>query len=271
MKEIKIKTQKQFDKLPKTFKEYTHINIIKDINIISYTPDNSYISVSGSAVVKSVSGSAVVKSVSGSAVVESVSGSAVVEYVSGSAVVKYVSGSAVVKYVSGNSIVKILSDSVKINNIGAESTIVLQGCDIIVGNIYDNATIVKHKKAKYSINEFINRFNVEKTDNGIILYKIVNDNYKDHWTNTVNYKTKSDIVKCPDWLEDNTIECGNGLHLSPSVHFCKQFNNKGIALKCEVLILDSNGKPNILVHENPDSPQKVRCKKIRVIEDLGRV
>ena len=226
MKEIKIKTQKQFDKLPKSFKEYTCINIIKDISNINHTPENSYISVSDSAVVESV---------------------------------------------YGNSIVKVLSSHVKINNIGAESTIILQDCDIIVGNIYDNATIVKHKKAKYSLNEFINRFNVEKTDNGIILYKIVNDNYKDHWTNTVNYKTKSDIVECPDWLEDNAIECGNGLHLSPSVHFCKQFNNKGIALKCEVPILDSNGRPNILVHENPDSPQKVRCKKIRVIEDLGGV
>ena len=235
MKKIKIKNQKQFDGLPKSFKEYTFINIVGDMDTINHTPVNSYIHVSESAVVKSVYGSAVVESV------------------------------------SGNSIVKVLSSLVRINNIGVESTIILQDCNIDILNIHDNAIIVKHKKAKYSLNEFIKRFNIKKTKNGIILYKIVNDEYKDHYTGTVNYKTKSDIVECPDWIEDNTIECGNGLHLAPSIHLCKQFNKTGIALKCEVSILDKNGNPNILVHENPNSPQKVRCKTIKVIDDLGKI
>ena len=94
----------------------------------------------------------------------------------------------------------------------------------------------------------------------LILYKSVQKNYTDFYTGQVKYEVGKTVV-CPDWDDRQSRECGGGLHLSPSIDLCKRFN-KGIYLKCEVSIKD------ILVHKNPDMPEKVRCKKVKVLEEI---
>jgi len=94
------------------------------------------------------------------------------------------------------------------------------------------------------------------------LYKIVNEEYKDFWTDSVLYKIGT-VVNCPDFDENSALECGKGLHLSPTIDEAKQFNQSGHILKCLV------DKKDVFVFEiNPQYPNKVRCRKVFVKEEV---
>ena len=65
--------------------------------------------------------------------------------------------------------------------------------------------------------------------------------------------------KCsPELDPDENIECGNGLHLSPTASKARKYDPFGKILECEVNIDD------IAVFSRDIS--KVRCRKVRVIK-----
>ncbi len=122
--------------------------------------------------------------------------------------------------------------------------------------------IINTKTVKsFNLKKFINIYNVEKSGKTkIILYKSVTDSYKDFHNGTINYKVGT-TVTCPDWNNEFTGECGYGLHLCGKPEQTQTFN-KGKILKCEVAIKD------IVVHNNPKYPTKVRCRKVKVLEEV---
>jgi hypothetical protein len=78
----------------------------------------------------------------------------------------------------------------------------------------------------------------------------------DYYTGKIKYEGK---VICPDWNDDKNIECGNGLHLSPTPEMALSYNN-GLVLECKVRIKD------IAVYEK--NITKVRCKEVIVIKNI---
>ena len=300
MKTIIIESQKEFDALPVAFDEYTEIRIVGKLNKVDKTFKNAFMSVYGSATIESVSDSATIKSVSGSATIEyvygsatiesvsdsatiksvyatieSVSGSATIKYVYGSATIESVSGSATIKSVSGsatiesvsmNTIIRIMSNSVVILTAQQQAVLIYQNCKGCPKKKDATVQIVRTKKAKYTLENFINIYNVQKKSKGskkIILYKFVQHDYTDFYTSKIKYEIGK-TVNAPDWDKNLNVECGGGLHLSPSIEICKNFSksNNGHALRCEVLISD------IVVHPTPQYPNKIRCKKCFVVEEI---
>ena len=81
----------------------------------------------------------------------------------------------------------------------------------------------------------------------------------DFWSNTIKYEN---TVVCPDWNSDNNIECGNGLHLSPSPSLALGYN-EGLVLECEVDLDD------MVVYKYDIS--KVRCRKVKVLGEYKKL
>ncbi len=275
MNTIIIKTQREINLLPKRFNTLTKIHITGKIKTLNQTPINSYIIVSGSANIGSVYDSANIKYVYGSANIEYVSGSANIEYVSGSANIEYVSGSANIgsvydsaniKYVSGNTTIRIYSSSVIINKASKMAVIINIDCKCKIKSKEKSVSIINNTTAIFDFNEFINRYSVKIKKESIILYKSVQDNLTDFHSGKIKYTINKKIY-CPDWNDDTKQECGGGLHLSPSIHFCKTFN-KGRYLECKVPLLTSDGKQNIITVTNPLYPHKIRCKELFVIKEV---
>lgn len=69
-------------------------------------------------------------------------------------------------------------------------------------------------------------------------------------------KIEQGTVECPDWNPDPKIQCGNGLHLSPTPQNALAYHN-GKVLKCEVAVKD------LVVF--PSDITKVRCKRVTVV------
>ena len=93
----------------------------------------------------------------------------------------------------------------------------------------------------------------------ITLYKSVNpENDCDFYTGKIKYEG---VVQCPDFDPDENIECGNGLHLSPTASNARKYDPSGKILECEVNIDD------IAVFSRNIS--KVRCRKVVVKKTVG--
>jgi hypothetical protein len=279
MKQITITNQKEFDALPISFDELTEIIISGNIYKINTTPENGFYRVSGSAVIKSVSESAVIEYVSDSAVIKSVSDSAVIEYVSDSAVIKYVYGSAVIKsvydsavieYVSdsaviesvyGNSIIKIYSDLVSIKKALQECVVIIQDCNPKLPKGIKN--LIRTKTATYTKKSFLDIYSDQTDKNTITLYKSINPETDcDFYTGRIKYEDGKK-VKCPDWNPDSSIECGNGLHLSPTPQMALSYK-QGKVKVCKVKVCKVNKKDFVVY---PKNITKVRCKKVFVVGD----
>jgi hypothetical protein len=175
-------------------------------------------------------------------------------------------GSATIKSVSMHTIIRIMSNSVVILTAQQQAVLIYQNCKGCPKKKDATVQIVRTKKAKYTLENFINIYNVQKKSKEskkIILYKFVQHDYTDFYTSKIKYEIGK-TVKAPDWDKNLNVECGGGLHLSPSVEICKNFNksNNGHALRCEVLISD------IVVHPTPQYPNKIRCKKCFVVEEI---
>ena len=68
-------------------------------------------------------------------------------------------------------------------------------------------------------------------------------------------------VVCPDWIEDDSIELGNALHLSPTPELAL-LHNRGKLKECKVNIKDFSIYPGDI--------KKVRCRKVKVIGDIKK-
>jgi len=113
------------------------------------------------------------------------------------------------------------------------------------------------------LDNFIKGYGVKTENNKLVLYKFVRKNYTDFFTRKIKYEIGT-IVKCPDWDSNENKECGGGLHVSPSIKFCKRFNNSkdGHALK---VLVDPK---DIVVHPNPQYPYKIRCRQLTVVKEI---
>jgi len=273
MKIIEIKTQAQFEKLPGNFKSYTLIKILgKDIiinrawgnasveawdNASVIASDNASVEARDNASVEAL-GNASVRAW-GNASVRAWDNASVRAW--GNASVEAWDNASVKAFM--NTIIRIFSDGVKILEARQQVVIVYQECEGKPG-VYDDTVIInKTQKAKLNIRNFIGIYDVKERKNKLVLYKFVQENFTDFYTGKITYKV-GQIIKCPDWDADENLECGGGLHLSPSIKDCKKFNDSknGHALKCDVDIKD------IIVHPNPLYPYKVRCRKVKVIEEI---
>jgi len=100
----------------------------------------------------------------------------------------------------------------------------------------------------------MNIFDLRPREGKIILFKSVQpDTFLDFYTGKIKYEG---VVECPDWDDNPELECGGGLHLSPTPELALSFN-RGFVLRCEVALED------IVIY--PYNIDEVRCRKVQVI------
>jgi len=246
MKTIIIKTQKEFDDLPDKFDEYTIIEIRASERItITKKRGNSRAELreNSSAVLRENS-SAVLWENSSAALREN------------SSAVLWGNSSAVLW---GNSLVKIYSDLANIKQALQESVVIVQGCKPKLPKKIKH--LIRTKNARTTKSEFLKIFKGQVKDGKITLYKSVDPkNDCDFYTGKIKYEVGK-TVECPDWNPDKTMECGGGLHLSPTLKEALLYN-KGKILKCAVDLKDF-----VVYAQNIT---KVRCRKVKVIEEVKK-
>jgi DNA-directed RNA polymerase subunit RPC12/RpoP len=262
MKTIEIKTQEELDGLPDDVSG--EIYIVGEIDHIVKPYPNAIVRVSDNGQVGYVYGNGQVRDVSGNGQVGSVYDNGQVGYVSGNGQVGYVYGNGQVGDVSGNGQVgsvydngqvKIYSSSAQVDSASGNTVIICQDCSPKIIKKTKSVTVVKTKQAKYDIKEFAVIYG---SKNGfMILYKSVQPNNTDFYTGKIKYEG---TVECPDWNPDKNIQCGYGLHLSPTPELTQRYN-VGKVLKCKVALKD------IVVH--PSDISKVRCRRVEVIEEVN--
>jgi len=247
MKEITIRTQKQYDKLPKGFKEGTKIIIVGELCEITRKDKAVY-------------------DVKDNATIRYVLGNAIIQRVGGNATIQHVRDNATIQALSGNSTLKIYSESVSVKKAIQESIIICQDCKPKLPK-HDN--IIYTKRAKHDIDSFTAihsdlvlcqlLYPCPCMGKKIKLYKSVNPKTRcDFYTGKVKYEG---IVTCTDFDSDIERQCGGGLHLSPTPQMALQHND-GLVLECMVDIKD------IVVY--PYDISKVRCRKVTVIGEFKK-
>jgi hypothetical protein len=216
--------------------------------------DSASVRASGSASVRAYDSASVVACDSASVVAY---GSASVRAY-GSASVVACDSASVRAY--GNSMISVLSALVIIHKIKEYSIIALDGVKIKLPKKDKTATVIIRKLVGYTLNSFVDIFNLVEEDKSVILYKTVNkETLCDFSTNSLKYEG---IVKCPDFDPDTNRECGGGLHLCATKEGAIDFAAGPYKLlKCRVKLKD------IVVYGK--SIQKVRCKQVEVLEVVG--
>jgi hypothetical protein len=193
----------------------------------------------------------------GNAVIQRACGNAVIQYAYDNAVIQRACGNAVIQRAYDNAVIQRAYDNAVIEKALQESCVI---------RLEDNAKILHHDKTAHIINakqaqHDIDSFTVIHQENldgkYIILYKSVNPRTLcDFYTGKIKYEG---VVTCPDWNPDRNIQCGNGLHLSPTPEMALSYN-QGKVLKCRVELKD------IVVY--PTDITKIRCKKVTVIGEV---
>ena len=249
MREITIKTQKELDALPPKFDEYTRILITGgttcDRIIVRVARENSSVVAWGNSSVVAW----------GNSSVEAWGNSSVVAWGNSSVVAR--ENSSVEAW--GNSSVKIYSEYCDIKKAMQESVIIYIGVKGKPKKTETSATVLHKKVALWTKEQFCELYEKQVSKRTIALYKSVNPETDcDYHTGKIHYKI-GEIVKCPNWNPDPEIQCGNGLHLSPTPAMATSYHN-GKILKCEVKIKD------FVVYAQDIT--KVRCKEVKVIEEV---
>ena len=132
---------------------------------------------------------------------------------------------------------------------------VLKMVKSVIAECFGNASSKLWEESVYTIYDL--KKMTDQDENGeIILYKCVDPETScDFRTGTIKYEIGKESI-APDWVNDNTIQCGNGLHLSPTALGTLKYNS-GKVLKCLV-------SPNdVCVYASDIS--KVRCRAVRPI------
>ena len=96
----------------------------------------------------------------------------------------------------------------------------------------------------------------------IVLYKRTSADYSTR--NNIRYVPGTEVV-APDW-DGGVAECGGGLHLCPHAAQCDQFRSSDgdRYVACEVALAD------IAVHAQPQFPDKVKARAVRVLYECNR-
>jgi hypothetical protein len=232
MATIVIKTQKELDALPLSFKEFTYIEI--------RSGKDTWIEVTKAY---------------GSSQVTAYGSSQVTAY--GSSQVKACDSSQVTAY--GNTMVAVLSAMVLIHKIKQFAVVALDGVTVKLPKKDKTATVIKRKLVGHTIDSFLDIFNLKSENDTVILYKTVcKETGCDFRTKTLKYEG---IVKCPDFDPSADRECGGGLHLCATPEGAIGFATGAYKLlKCRVKLKD------IVVYGK--SIEKVRCKQVEVLEEV---
>jgi hypothetical protein len=232
---IVIKTQAALDKLPDAFDEYTVIEIRTSARIVvNKAWGNSSVEAWGNSSVVARGNSSVVAR--GNSSVVAWGNSSVVAH--DFAMIAVLAATVILKKLLDWSIASLRGFSLQIEVRSETATVVQTPADI-------------ERKPE----DFFDR--CKSDGNGsVFLFKSVNPKTGcDFQTGKIKYEG---TVECPDWNPDPEIECGGGLHLSPtkgdalSYHF-------GKVLKCRVK------KEDIVVY--PKNLTKVRCRKVEVLKE----
>jgi hypothetical protein len=269
MATIIVKTQKELDALPDSFKEFTYIEIRSDSKSKIFVTENrgsSQVRAYGSSQVRAYGSSQV--TAYGSSQVTAYDSSRVTAYDSsqvtacGSSQVRAYGSSQVTAYGSsqvrafGNSMIAVLSAYVVLHKIAQYAIVALDGVKIKLPKKAKTATVINRKLVEHDINSFIDFYGLTVNNKAVILYKSVDPKtLLDFKTGTIKYEG---IVKCPDFDPSSSRECGGGLHLCATPELTQTFN-VGKILKCRVLLKD------IVVYGK--DIKKVRCRKVEVLED----
>ena len=72
-----------------------------------------------------------------------------------------------------------------------------------------------------------------KSGDIVELWKRVRDDFTDFFSGTYEY-LPGEKVTATDWIPNDRIVCGNGLHLAPTKELSELWNEGGRLLKCEV-------------------------------------
>jgi hypothetical protein len=136
--------------------------------------------------------------------------------------------------------------------------------------IHDTATVIKmsHKSfaitVKYpsTMKDWCRLKGISVKDGRIKLWKSVNKDGKDFYSNTILYNTKKEIVD-PLWDNKYSDECGKGLHLADSPSAARIFAKDSFRLfQVSAAIKDCK-----CFGGNPDYPMKIRARACRMIKE----
>ena len=253
MKTIEIRTQKELDGLPDGYKEYTEIHIKSSADVwltITKTPENSKIVLWGSSHAVLWGSSHAELWESSHAVLR---GSSHAVLWGSSHAVLWGSSHAVL---SQNTSAKIQDKTVVIEKLQHHATAICIEQKCTIKQKDDTATVIVCPRVLHDIKSFTEIYKENVTGKIMILYKSVQPDNTDFYSGKIKYEG---IAEAPDWNPDPEIQCGGGLHLSPTPELTQRYN-VGKVLKCEVAIKD------IVVYGHDIT--KVRCRKVKVLEEV---
>ena len=246
---ITIKTQADFNALPESFQALTEIHI--------QTADEKWVSLN-----RTITNARFVAW--GSSHVEARESSHVVAW--GSSHVEAWESSHVEAWESShvvawaNASIKVHSEDVSIGKLKHFATAICIGVSVAPADKDDSATVLVTPAATYNKDIFLDIYRENKHGNQIYLYKVVQENYTDHFSGLVKYVIGS-IVEPEIWNPDENLQCGDGLHLSPTPDLALSYH-QGRVLKCLV------SPEDFVVY--PHDITKVRCRRVLVIEEINQ-
>ena len=160
----------------------------------------------------------------------------------------------------GNALLRILNSEVQLQ-IYQQVVAIAQDCSPKILHQDQTAQLLNTIKAIHNHGSFIAIKNLSVIDSKITLFKYVRDDFKDHYSGTLNYEP-GNVVYEPNWDPDPERQCGRGLHLSASLDDARRYHSSGRAIACEVDLDD-------IVIFGPDIT-KVRCRKVKVISEVQK-
>jgi len=108
---------------------------------------------------------------------------------------------------------------------------------------------------------FLDFFGILVVDGFCSLYKRVKSDFSDYYTGKYSYHPGA-IVTAVDWVDNDRITCGYGLHLAPTLELSKIWN-EGVGsrlLLCKVAIKDIS----VFVYRIV----QLRCRQVEVLSEL---
>ena len=230
MNKITIKTQQDWDALPKSFEEFTYIYIESDANVwvqINSKISNSRVVALGSSHVVALGSSHVVAS--NEVAIHNHSTISTIE----------IDGYAVLFAIK---LAKFIKKS-------------------------DTSTIINLPARSYSVSEWIDREAANKLNGKVILYKRVSFDWKtqEKEKNETVWQVGS-VMEHPKWNPTNQ-ECGEGkFHACSRAYFCDEFRNTPNDRYIAIEVKESD----IFTWPEPSYPHKVAFKTGKVLFECDR-
>ena len=112
--------------------------------------------------------------------------------------------------------------------------------------------------------EYLTFCGIEIKNQYVILYKSTLPNGSSHHADGIKYIIGKETV-APDWDADFKGECGQGLHLSPSIQQAIYFNDLGCYFACRVHIKDIANLPAYA-----SMPDKIRVRACTPLYEVDR-